>query len=318
VSRTKGAEKDVTAEAARACHLVVVGTVALDDVATPAGEAKGVLGGSATYFSVAASLFARVGLVGVVGGDFPPAFRDVLAGRDIDLTGLVTAREGRTFHWSGRYDGAMAVATTLETDLNVLATFAPVLSREHREAKYVFLANTAPSIQLDVLSQLRAPRLVVADTMNLWIHTERPALLEVLKRVDGLTVNDEEARALAGTRNLIAAGRRLLGLGPKFAVVKKGEHGAFLFARDRSFALPSYPLEEVLDPTGAGDSFAGGLMGSLAASGGSSTADVARAMVCGTVAASYAVSTFSLLGLARVSRADVEKRAEELRRFVCL
>jgi sugar/nucleoside kinase (ribokinase family) len=296
--------------------LVVVGTVALDDVATPAGEAKSVLGGSATYFSVAASLFTRVGLVGVVGGDFPPAFRDVLATRDIDLSGLVTAREGRTFHWSGRYDAAMAVATTLETDLNVLATFAPVLSPEHRGAGYVFLANTAPSIQLDVLSQLRSPRLVVADTMNLWIHTERPALLEVLKRVDGLTVNDEEARALAGTRNLIAAGRRLLGFGPKFAVVKKGEHGAFLFARDRSFALPSYPLEEVLDPTGAGDSFAGGLMGSLAASGGASTADVARAMVYGTIAASYAVSTFSLEGLARVSRADVEGRAEELRRFV--
>jgi sugar/nucleoside kinase (ribokinase family) len=293
-----------------------VGTVALDDVATPAGDASGVLGGSATYFAVAASLFTRVGLVGVVGGDFPAAFRQLLASRDIDLSGLVTAGEGRTFHWSGRYDAAMAAATTLATDLNVLASFAPTLSPAHRRAGHVFLANTAPSIQLDVLSQLESPRLVVADTMNLWIDTERPALLEVLSRVDGLTVNDEEARALAGTRNLIAAGRRLLALGPRFAVVKKGEHGAFLFARDRSFALPSYPLEDVRDPTGAGDSFAGGLLGALAAGGGTSTADVARAMVYGTVAASYAVSTFSLEGLARVARPDVEARAEELRRFV--
>lgn len=307
----------MTKSTPRAIDLAVVGTVALDDVATPAGKADAVLGGSATYFSVAASLFARVGLVAVVGEDFPRPFRELLAARDIDLSGLEVAR-GRTFHWAGRYDGAMNAATTLKTDLNVLETFSPSLGEGHRAAPYVFLANTAPAIQLSVLSQLSKPRLVVADTMNLWIDVARDGLLEVLRRVDGLVVNDEEARSLSGARNLIAAGKRLLGMGPRFVIVKKGEHGAFLFGRDRSYALPSYPLEDVRDPTGAGDSFAGGLMGALAASGRFETADVARAMVYGTVTASYAVSTFSLDGLSKVSRSDVEGRAEELRRFVTL
>ena len=307
----------MTNSASRACDLLVVGTVALDDVATPAGEAKAVLGGSATYFSVAASLFARVGLVGVVGEDFPRPFREMLAGRDIDLSGLETA-PGKTFHWSGRYDGAMNSATTLVTDLNVLARFSPSLPPTFRRAPFVFLANTAPTIQSAVLSQLSAPKLVVADTMNLWIDSARPALLEVLHKVDGLLVNDEEARSLAGARNLVAAGKKLLGMGPKFIIVKKGEHGAFLFAKDRSFALPSYPLEDVRDPTGAGDSFAGGLLGALAASGATSTNDVIRAMVYGTVTASFAVSTFSLDGLVKVTRSAVEARAEELRRFLSM
>lgn len=307
----------MTQTPSRAIDLAVVGTVALDDVATPAGKADAVLGGSATYFSVAASLFARVGLVAVVGEDFPRPFRELLAARDIDLSGLETAH-GRTFHWAGRYDGAMNAATTLKTDLNVLETFSPSLGAGHRAAPYVFLANTAPAIQLSVLSQLAKPKLVVADTMNLWIDVARDGLLEVLRRVDGLVVNDEEARSLSGARNLIAAGKRLLGMGPRFVIVKKGEHGAFLFGRDRSYALPSYPLEDVRDPTGAGDSFAGGLMGALAGSGRFETADVARAMVYGTVTASYAVSTFSLDGLSKVSRSDVEGRAEELRRFVTL
>jgi len=299
--------------------LAVVGTVALDDVATPAGEARAVLGGSATYFSVAASLFTRVGLVGVVGEDFPVKFRELLAGRDIDLSGLETAK-GRTFHWAGRYDGAMNAATTLQTDLNVLETFTPRLSEAHRRAPVVFLANIAPSIQHSVLDQLLPPasgaRLVVADTMNLWIDVQREPLLAVLRRVDGLLVNDQEARSLSGEKNLIAAGRRLLGAGPRFVIVKKGEHGAFLFAKDRAFALPSYPLEDVRDPTGAGDSFAGGLLGALAAGRHATTADLIDAMIYGTVTASFAVSTFSLDGLARVSPADVQQRAAELRRFV--
>lgn len=300
--------------------LAVVGTVALDDVSTPQGDVRAALGGSATYFSVAASLFARVGVVGVVGDDFPPAYRALLASRDIDLSCLETAR-GATFHWAGRYDASLAGATTLQTDLNVLADFSPSLSEPLRRCPYVFLANTAPAVQLSVLGQLAPPadgrpRLVVADTMNLWIDTARDGLLEVLSRVDGLLVNDEEARSLARERNLISAGRRLLGMGPRFVIVKKGEHGAFLFGRDRSFALPAYPLEAVADPTGAGDSFAGGLMGSLAASGRRDTADLARAMLYGAVTASFAVSTFSLDALASVRRADVEARAEELRRFL--
>lgn len=307
----------MTQPAPRASDLLVVGTVALDDVATPAGEAKAVLGGSATYFSVAASLFTRVGLVGVVGEDFPRPYREMLAGRDIDLAGLEVA-PGRTFHWSGRYDGAMNSATTLVTDLNVLARFSPSLPPAFRRAPFVFLANIAPAIQSAVLAQLSAPKLVVADTMNLWIDSARQGLLEVLGKVDGLLVNDEEARSLAGARNLVAAGKKLLSMGPKFVIVKKGEHGAFLFARDRRFALPSYPLEDVRDPTGAGDSFAGGLLGALAASGGTSTNDVVRAMIYGTVTASFAVSTFSLDGLAKVTRSDVEARAEELRRFLSM
>jgi len=307
----------VTQPAPRASDLLVVGTVALDDVATPAGEAKAVLGGSATYFSVAASLFTRVGLVGVVGEDFPRPFRGLLAGRDIDLSGLETA-PGKTFHWAGRYDGAMNSATTLVTDLNVLARFSPSLPASFRKTPFVFLANTAPSIQSSVLSQLGSPALVVCDTMNLWIDTARDGLLDVMHRVDGLLINDEEARSLAGVRNLVAAGKRLLTMGPKFVIVKKGEHGAFLFAKDRSFALPSYPLDDVRDPTGAGDSFAGGLMGALAASGRTTTNDVVRAMVYGTVTASFAVSTFSLDGLAKVTRSEVEARAEELRRFLSL
>jgi cytidine kinase len=319
------ATSPVSPTSARAPSLTVVGTVALDDVATPVGEVASVLGGSATYFSVAASLFTRVALVGVVGEDFPRPFREMLAARDIDIGGLETSR-GKTFHWAGRYDGAMNAATTLQTDLNVLATFSPSLAAGPRHAPFVFLANIAPPIQLAVLSQLAppaggVPRLVVADTMNFWINTQRDSLLQVLRRVDGLLVNDEEAKSLSGARNLIAAGRRLLEMGPKFVVVKKGEHGAFLFARDRSFALPAYPLEDVRDPTGAGDSFAGGLMGALAAGGRARSpeaADVARAMVYGAVTASFAVSTFSLDGLARVTRSDVEARAEELRRFVTL
>ena len=304
----------------RAIPLAVVGTVALDDVATPAGEARGVLGGSGTYFSVASSLFTRVGLVGVVGEDFPPRYRASLSARDIDLTDLEQAR-GRTFHWAGSYDGGLDAAKTLATDLNVLETFSPRLSPAHRAAPYVFLANIHPAIQLDVLSQLEAPRLVVADTMNLWIDTQREGLREVMRRVDGLLVNDAEARSLSGERNLIAAGRRLLEAGPSFVIVKKGEHGAFLFGRERSFALPSYPLDVVKDPTGAGDSFAGGLMGALAASAGDAggaptAAEVAHAMVYATVAASFAVSDFSVDGLARATRKDVEARAEDLRRFV--
>lgn len=307
----------MTAAPARACELLVVGTLALDDVVTPHGEAKSILGGSATYFSIAASLFSRVGLVGVVGEDFPPASRELLARRDIDLSGLETA-PGKTFHWSGRYDGQMNSATTLATDLNVLARFSPSLPPAFRRAPVVFLANTAPAIQSAVLSQLSGARLVVIDTMNLWIDTARAALLDVLRRVDGLLVNDEEARSLSGARNLVAAGRTLLGMGPRFVIVKKGEHGAFLFARDRGFALPSYPLEDVRDPTGAGDSFAGGLLGALAASGGTTSGDIARAMVYGTVTASYAVSTFGPDGLAKVTRSDVEARAEELRRFLSM
>jgi sugar/nucleoside kinase (ribokinase family) len=296
--------------------LVVVGTLAFDDVETPSGARRGVLGGSAVYFGVAASCFARVGLVGVVGADFPREHTALLAGRGIDLAGLEVRPDGRTFHWAGRYEGTLDQAETVATDLNVLASFAPRLPEAYRDAPYVFLANTDPSIQASVLDQLRSPRFVALDTMNLWIRIAQPALKQVLRRVDGLVINDAEARQLTGKGNLIAAGRALLDLGPRFVILKKGEHGSFLFSRERSFALPSYPVEHVVDPTGAGDSFAGGILGHLAATGGTGIADVARAMLYGTVVASFTVSDFSLGALAGLTREQVEGRAAELRRFI--
>ena len=298
--------------------LCVVGTLAFDDVETPSGARAGVLGGSATYFSIAASYFTKVGLVGVVGEDFPADYRSVLTDHEVDLAGLQVDPQGRTFHWAGRYEGTMDQAETLVTDLNVLETFAPSLPEAFRPCPYVFLANTDPKIQMSVLDQLNDPHMVVMDTMNLWIDIARAGLLEVMQRVDGLVINDAEARALSGESNLIAAGRALLAYGPRFVVVKKGEHGSFLFSKERLFALPSYPLEEVVDPTGAGDSFAGGIMGYLAGHEGRSIDDVCRAMLYGTAVASFTVSNFSLDELAHLSRGRLDERVEELQRFTAV
>ncbi len=296
--------------------LCVVGTVAFDDIETPSGTREGILGGSATYFSVAASQFARVGLVGVVGEDFPAKYRKVLEGHDVDLGGLEVAAGGKTFHWAGKYEGDMDQAETLETNLNVLESFAPTLPESFRSSPYVFLANTEPNIQMSVLDQLTDPRLVVMDTMNLWIDIARERLLEVIARVDGLMINDAEAKALSGEDNLIAAGRAMLECGPRFVIVKKGEHGSFLFSRKRLFALPSYPLDVVVDPTGAGDSFAGGVMGFLAGEHAQRVDDVCNAMLYGTAVASFTVSDFSLDVLGEIDRGTLEERADELRRFV--
>jgi sugar/nucleoside kinase (ribokinase family) len=296
--------------------LCVVGTVAFDDVQTPSGTRSGILGGSATYFGVASSYFTNVGIVGVVGEDFPDDFRRVLTRHDLDLSGLEVNPGGQTFHWSGRYEGSMDQAETLATDLNVLETFSPTLPEVYRECPYVFLANTDPKIQMSVLDQLKSPRLVVMDTMNLWIDIARDALLDVMARVDGLVINDAEAKALSGQDNLIAAGRALLGFGPRFVIVKKGEHGSFLFSERRLFALPSYPLEQVVDPTGAGDSFAGGLMGYLAGENAQRIDDICHAMLYGTVVASFTVSDFSLDELGNLDRGVLEERATELRRFI--
>ena len=296
--------------------LCVVGTLAFDDVETPAGAREGILGGSATYFGVASSYFAKVGIVGVVGEDFPDEFRSVLSRHDLDLAGLEVNSGGKTFHWSGRYEGDMDQAQTLVTDLNVLETFAPALPDTYRDCPYVFLANTDPKIQMDVLDQLRDPRLVVLDTMNLWIDIARAGLLAVMRRVDGIVINDAEAKSLTGQDNLIAAGRALLDLGPRFAIVKKGEHGSFLFSEKRLFALPSYPLDRVVDPTGAGDSFAGGLMGYLAGTHSQRIDDVCEAMLYGTVVASFTVSDFSLDVLGNLDRDTLDERVEELHRFI--
>ena len=304
--------------------LVVVGTVAFDDIETPAGRRDGILGGSATYFGVAASWFTDVGIVGVIGEDFPDDYRAVLARHKLDLAGLEIAEGGKTFHWAGRYEGTMNEAQTLVTDLNVLETFAPKLPASFREAPYVFLANTDPRIQASVLDQLASPKLVVMDTMNLWISIAREPLLGVMKRVDGVILNDQEARDLSGHSNLVAAGRWVLENGPRaFVIVKKGEHGSFLFSKERLLALPSFPLDEVVDPTGAGDSFAGGVMGWLAghdaASDGAPTPrELAEAMLRGTVVASHTVSDFGLDRLGHLLPDQIEQRATEFRPFLTL
>ena len=304
--------------------LCVVGTLAFDDVETPAGKRTGLLGGSATYFSIASSYFTDVGIVGVVGQDFPDSFRSVLTDKGVRLDGLDVSAEGKTFHWAGRYEGAMDQAETLQTDLNVLETFQPTLPASLSASPYVFLANIDPKIQHAVLNQLSSPSLVVMDTMNLWIDIAQDRLLAAMKRVDGVVLNDAEAKMLAKSDNLIAAGKWLLAHGPKrFVVIKQGEHGAILVSHERLFALPAYPLEDVVDPTGAGDSFAGGLMGYLAgndaASGGTvSMTDVCEAMVYGTCVASFTVSDFSLDQLATLGRGQIDARVAEFKDYITL
>jgi sugar/nucleoside kinase (ribokinase family) len=294
--------------------ITVVGSVAFDTIETPHGRAEGVLGGSATHFAVAASYFAPVHLVAVVGEDFPSAERDYLAARGIDLSGL-EVRPGRTFRWSGRYHEDMNVRDTLALELNVFAEFRPRLSEAMRRSPFVFLANIDPRLQQTVLDQFEAPAIVAADTMNHWIEGTRDALERLLPRLDLLVLNDEEARMLSGEGNVPRAARRLLALGARSVLVKRGEYGAILFSPDSVFAVPAYPLEEVFDPTGAGDVFAGGIMGYLAATGERSEGGLRRAIVFGSVLASYVVEDFGGQRLRTLTRDDIDRR---YRQFVAL
>jgi len=294
--------------------VLVVGSIAFDSVETPFGAVDAALGGSAIYFSYAASSFAPVQLVGVVGKDFPLASLDDLKKRGVDLQGLEVV-EGKTFRWKGKYEGDMGVAQTLDTQLNVFGDFAPKIPKAFRSTPFVFLANGAPATQMTVLSQVEAPKFVVCDTMNLWMRIAKPQLLELLKKVDGLILNDEEARELAGERNLIRAGRALVKLGPRIVIVKKGEHGSFLFSEFFQFALPAYPTDDVKDPTGAGDSFAGGFMGYLASQGRVTLWGVKKAMAYGTICASVCVEDFSLANMKRTTRAQIDQRFEEFVQF---
>jgi sugar/nucleoside kinase (ribokinase family) len=291
--------------------IVVVGSVALDSVETPFGKVERALGGSATYFSVAASFFHPVKLVAVVGEDFSDEHVALLSSRGVDLEGLVRAK-GKTFHWRGRYND-LNVAETLLTELNVYADFSPDLPESYRGAEYIFLANINPDLQMKVLQQVSSPKLIACDTMNLWINTARDELMEVLRHVDLLILNDGEAKAIAQEENLIKAARKLLELGPKRVIVKKGEHGAISLTSETFFALPAYPLERVVDPTGAGDSFAGGLIGYLASKGRTDEGTFRRAIAYGTVLASFNVEDFSLRRLSSLSRADIERRINHLR-----
>lgn len=288
--------------------LLVTGSIGIDTVETPAGRRDDVIGGSAIYFSYAASFFSPVRLVGVVGEDCPKSFFDVFSEREVDVTGLETRKGSKTFRWHGSYLKDLNEAVTVEVDLNVLAERAPKIPHNFLESKYVFLANTHPVLQQELLGTLKQPKLVVADTMNLWITTERPELLKLLKKIDGLVLNDGEARLLTEKKNLIEAAREVLKLGPKFVVIKKGEHGCLMCSDRDAFVLPAFPADKVVDPTGAGDSFAGGMMGYLATQGNCSSATIKRALAFGTVVASYTISDFSLTGLQRTTRDHIDDR----------
>ena len=291
-----------------ASPVLIVGSMALDSVKTPTGEVKDTLGGAAYYSGVAASFFAPVQMVGVVGDDFPQAHLDFLKSRGIDLAGVQIVPGGKTFSWAGYYDFDMNIAHTLDTQLNVFADFQPSLPETYKQAKYVFLANIDPALQLEVLSQVENPTLTVCDTMNFWIEGKRDALLEVLKRVDIAFMNDAEARQLTGELSVIKAAKALMALGPKTVIIKKGEHGALLFSGSQHFAAPSYPLEEIADPTGAGDSFAGGFIGYVASQNDTSFATLRRAVIYGSVMASYNVEDFSLNRLRTLTDADIAAR----------
>ena len=294
--------------------IVVVGSVFFDSIETPYGKIDRALGGAATYFSVAASFFAPVQMVAAVGEDFPQDAIDFLTQRGVDLSGL-QIRAGLTGSWAGRYHEDMNQRDTLDLQLNVFSDFRPQLPASHRQAQYVFLANIDPRLQLMVLDQLSAPGLVGCDTMNHWITGSRSELEQLLARVGILVINDEEARLLSGERNVVRAARRLLAMGPHRVLIKRGEYGVMQFSAESVFAVPAFPLEEVFDPTGAGDTFAGGFMGELARSGDASEAGVRRAIVYGSVMASFVVEDFGMSRLQTLAPDEIERR---YRQFVSL
>jgi sugar/nucleoside kinase (ribokinase family) len=287
--------------------ILVVGTVAFDSIETPFGSAERILGGSASYFALGASFFAPVRIVGVIGQDFPQEYLDLFSQRQIDLSGIQKA-SGDTFHWRGRYHEDINVRDTLELHLNVLAGFVPDLPEQYRDAEYVFLGNIDPLMQLEVLNQIRRMRLVVCDTMDHWIRESLDGLRQVLKRIEMLVINDSEARLLSGQGNIVRAAREILKMGPKVVLVKRGEYGVLQFSDSSIFATPAYPLEEVFDPTGAGDSFAGGFLGQLARSGDLTQQGIRRAIVYGSVVASFTVEDFGVKRLASIALQDIEER----------
>ena len=295
--------------------VLVVGSVALDSVETPFGKADEVLGGSATFFSAAASHLCAVQLVGVVGDDYPTAKLDSLAKRGVDLAGLERA-DGESFRWRGRYRHDLNSAETLETRLGVFSRFRPKIPDQFRRAPFVFLGNIDPRLQLEVLRQVERPKLVACDTMNFWIESRRPDLLELLKEVDLITLNDAEARQLTEEVNLVKAARKIIERGPRHVIIKKGEHGAFMFTSSSVFYAPAYPLEDVFDPTGAGDSFAGGFIGYLARTGDLSEPNLKRAVVYGSAMGSFAVERFSTGRFDEIGPRDIAARVREFHRLV--
>ncbi|HOU21301.1 MAG TPA: PfkB family carbohydrate kinase [Kiritimatiellia bacterium] len=295
--------------------VVVVGSVAFDSVQTPKARHEKLLGGSASHASVAAALFARTGIVGVVGEDFPPEYVEIFERAGVDLQGL-QREPGKTFHWSGLYEDNMNNRRTNCTDLNVFADFNPVIPEAYRTSPYLCLENIAPALQARVLDQMEKPRFTVLDTMDLWINTTREELMNVIARVDLLTVNEHEARHLTGKGSLLKAAKKILDMGPKYALIKKGEHGAFLMSQDDILIVPAWPLLEVVDPTGAGDTFAGGLLGTLAELGDVTRENLHKALVNATVTAAFTCEAFSVDRLRQITRAELDERAAAFRRML--
>jgi sugar/nucleoside kinase (ribokinase family) len=296
--------------------VLVVGSVALDSVETPFGKADNVLGGSGTFFSASASHLAPVQLVGVVGTDYPiDTLRAAFNARPIDLAGLEFA-DGPSFRWRGRYRHDLNVAETLETKLGVFSNFRPKIPEQFRSAPFVFLGNIDPRLQLEVLTQVAKPKLVACDTMNFWIESRRSDIITLLGHVDLITLNDAEARQLTDEANLVRAARWIMERGPKHVVIKKGEHGAFMFTQSSIFFAPAFPLESVFDPTGAGDSFAGGFIGYLAKTGDLSERNLRRAVVYGSAMGSFAVEKFSVQRLLEITTDDIKQRVSDIHRLV--
>ncbi len=294
--------------------ILVVGSVAFDSVKTPFGEAANVLGGSATYFSVSASYFSPVKMVSVIGKDFTDDHQTIFKRHNIDTAGLIQTT-GETFRWKGRYGFELNEAETLDTQLNVLETFEPQIPENYKNCDYVFLGNIDPVLQVKVLDQIENPKLVACDTMNFWIDAKLDDLKKTLQRIDMLVINDGEARMLAGEANLVQAANRILAMGPKRLIIKRGEYGVLMFNGDSIFGAPAYPLEEVFDPTGAGDTFAGGLMGHLARADDVQDSTLRQAIIFGSVMASFNVEAFSLGKLSALTKTDIDTRFEQFRKL---
>lgn len=295
--------------------LLVTGSIGIDTVVTPYGTSKECVGGSAVYFSMSASSFTPVRFLGVIGDDCPFDLVEIFKDKDIDLGGLEVRQGSKTFRWHGSYAGAMNEAQTERVDLNVLAEAPPAVPDAYKDSEYVFLANTSPVLQMQILSQIDNPKFVAADTMNLWIETAQDDLEKLLKKIDMLVLNDGEAKLLTGQRNVITAAKDIIAIGPKYVVIKRGEYGSLFYGADGDcFILPAYPTENTLDPTGAGDSFAGGLMGYLAKCGRVEPAKIREAVVYGTVASSYTISDFSIYGIRSIDMDRINERFDEMRK----
>lgn len=293
--------------------LLVIGTVAFDEVETPRGKTGKILGGAGTFIGLAAShLMDDIRIVSVVGGDFPEEHMNLLKKHNIDTQGIKVIPEGKTFFWAGRYHENMNNRDTLATELNVLADFDPVLPEEYKNSEYLMLGNLTPAIQKKVIQQMaKRPKLICMDTMNFWMDVALDDLLEVITMVDVLTINDEEARQLSGEYSLVTAARKILTMGPRYLIVKKGEHGALLFYEDKIFHAPAMPLEDVFDPTGAGDTFAGGFMGQIARNGDTGFENMKRALIYGSALASFTVEKFGTDRLVEISKEDIANRLED-------